>query len=337
MPGILDETEFDVAMEADRLCLRRDSVLVSQASVATRITSDLQPVTLRSYDSHYFDELIEARRYVRIAESLQIEKNLDAVQSANDDAGGRSGEFFFYSDDGSLLIKSCSSTDREQLLRILPNYVHYLKQNPKSLLVPIFGLFEMVFPQIDQTLLVIVMQNINYKIPRDYVSAVYDLKGSRIHRQSFTEQEIQAAKQQKFKLSRVGKDLDFQVLEGTIQLSQDARQEILDQLKKDTAFLEENSIMDYSLMISKIKDDSRFRLLKKNEHSRAYMLTSEKPGNEGLTFCLGVIDYLQEYNLHKKLERIYKILRHCRTDAQVSVSPPDYYASRFMKEIAKLL
>jgi 1-phosphatidylinositol-4-phosphate 5-kinase len=60
------------------------------------------------------------------------------------ESAGKSGSFFFFSQDGNFIIKTISATEKDILLRILDNLVdHYQFTNPKSLLAKIYGMFNL--------------------------------------------------------------------------------------------------------------------------------------------------------------------------------------------------
>lgn len=53
--------------------------------------------------------------------------------------------------------------------------------------------------------------------------------------------------------------------------------------------------------------------------------------NKHQTYHLGIIDYLQQWNLQKKGERLCKSLLHRNVYNSVSAVPPDAYQARFYK------
>ena len=53
--------------------------------------------------------------------------------------------------------------------------------------------------------------------------------------------------------------------------------------------------------------------------------------DEGKTFHIGIIDYLQEYNTFKSFERCSKILYYRKSEQAISVATPDVYGKRFTK------
>lgn len=66
-------------------------------------------------------------------------------KNRNTNDGGRSGSFFFFTQDQQFLVKTMTTTERKTLLQMLPNYVKHLRQlksqNQSSLIAPILGTF----------------------------------------------------------------------------------------------------------------------------------------------------------------------------------------------------
>lgn len=45
---------------------------------------------------------------LNVIESLNLEKNIDKIKGASKNDGGKSGQFFFYSSDNKVIIKTIS-------------------------------------------------------------------------------------------------------------------------------------------------------------------------------------------------------------------------------------
>jgi len=56
------------------------------------------------------------------------------------DSPGKSGSFFYYSQDYRFIIKTVHHSEHKHLLKILKNYYMFLKKNPNTLICKIFGL-----------------------------------------------------------------------------------------------------------------------------------------------------------------------------------------------------
>jgi hypothetical protein len=57
------------------------------------------------------------------------------------ESAGKSGSFFFFSYDRKFLIKTMNNRELAVYLNALPDYMYHLKNNPKSLIARIYGIF----------------------------------------------------------------------------------------------------------------------------------------------------------------------------------------------------
>jgi 1-phosphatidylinositol-4-phosphate 5-kinase len=155
------------------------------------------------------------------------------------DSPGKSGSFFYYSQDYRFIIKTVHHTEHKYLLKILRNYYLYLKKNPNTLICKIFGLHRVKI-QHGNKIHFIVMENI---FPPDKdIHEKYDLKGSLVGRYT-NEKENNNNK------ILVMKDLNWIKRERKIYLGKEKENILMNQLEKDVKFLAENNVMDYSLLV----------------------------------------------------------------------------------------
>jgi len=155
------------------------------------------------------------------------------------DSPGKSGSFFYYSQDYRFIIKTVHHSEHKYLLKILRNYYMYLKKNPNTLICKIFGLHRVKI-QHGKKIHFIVMENI---FPPDKdIHEKYDLKGSLVGR-------CTSEKEQSSNKLVVLKDLNWIKNERKIYLGKEKEKILLKQLEKDVNFLTENNVMDYSLLV----------------------------------------------------------------------------------------
>ncbi len=110
--------------------------------------------------------------------------------------------------------------------------------NPSTLITRFYGLHS-IKPIIGRNVRFIVMNNVfDSKL---YVGERYDLKGSTIGRS--------ASEREKQRDAPILKDNDFLSKKRKILVSQEMKDKIMTQLKKDCAWLESIKIMDYSLLL----------------------------------------------------------------------------------------
>ena len=67
--------------------------------------------------------------------------NREMINAVKIGDGGKSGEFFFFSYDNKLIIKTVSDRELKVLLNILPDYIQHFTENPFSMIAKIYGAF----------------------------------------------------------------------------------------------------------------------------------------------------------------------------------------------------
>jgi 1-phosphatidylinositol-4-phosphate 5-kinase len=80
---------------------------------------------------------------IDLLKSLNLDKNLDCIKNAisRGGEGGNGGEFFFYSYDNKVIIKTINKSELEIYMSKLPKFMHHYKTNPNSLISKIYGVF----------------------------------------------------------------------------------------------------------------------------------------------------------------------------------------------------
>ncbi|OUM70266.1 hypothetical protein PIROE2DRAFT_25069, partial [Piromyces sp. E2] len=151
---------------------------------------------------------------------------------------GKSGSFFYYSQDYRFIIKTIHHVEHKFLRKILKPYYEHIRDNPNTLICWIFGLHRVKLPH-GKKIHFVVMQNI--LPPNKDIHERFDLKGS-------TQGRIVNDDQIKDK-SVVLKDLNWIKLRRRIKLGPEKRKIFIDQIEKDANLLAKLNIMDYSLLI----------------------------------------------------------------------------------------
>ncbi|KAJ8762909.1 hypothetical protein K2173_023038 [Erythroxylum novogranatense] len=159
---------------------------------------------------------------------------------------GKSGSFFYLTQDDRFMIKTVKKSEVKVLIRMLPSYYKHVCRYEKTLLTKFFGV-HCVKPIGGQKTRFIVMGNLfcsEYRIHRRF-----DLKGSSYGRTTDKpEGEIDE--------TTTLKDLD---LDFVFRLQQNWYQELIKQLDQDCEFLEAERIMDYSLLVGlHFRDDNTY-------------------------------------------------------------------------------
>jgi len=251
---------------------------------------------------------------------------------------GRSGSFFYFSEDGEYIVKTLTTGEAKFLLQFLPHYTNYMSASPHSFVSKYCGLHAIQLYR--TTLYFVVMQSVF--LTNRVIHERYDLKGSWVDRRtkSYTK---------KHKKNAIMKDMDLQRV---LRLSDEDRASFLAQIKRDSDFLRDNNIMDYSLLLG-IHNTMQVFYIEPESHPRRsiaegvvvheppffqrndgglYAAVMEGPG----IYFMGIIDILQEYNTAKKLERFFKIYFRCKHRDGISAIGPVPYGQRFVNFMHKI-
>lgn len=152
---------------------------------------------------------------------------------------GKSGSFFYFTQDHRYIIKTVSSGEEKFLRNFVREYYRHMKNNPESLIVRLYGLYQVQLAWEQKYISVVVMENIFYSMQHLKIHEKYDLKGSKIGRRVLKGGKTASS-------SMTLKDLDLQQ---KIYVGSDNKDQLMKQLKKDVNFLAEHNIMDYSLLL----------------------------------------------------------------------------------------
>ncbi|CAN1269032.1 Phosphatidylinositol 4-phosphate 5-kinase 1 [Linum perenne] len=157
---------------------------------------------------------------------------------------GKSGSFFYLTQDDRFMIKTVKKSEVKALIRMLPSYYQHVCRYENSLLTKFFGV-HCVKPIGGQKTRFIVMGNLfcsEYRIHRRF-----DLKGSS-HGRTTKKPEGEIDE------TTTLKDLDLNFV---FRVQQNWYQDLMKQIDRDCEFLEAERIMDYSLLVGlHFRDDS---------------------------------------------------------------------------------
>lgn len=284
---------------------------------------------------------------------------------------GKSGSFFYLTNDDRYMIKTMKKSEVKMLLKMLPAYYNHVRAFENTLVTKFFGLHCVKLAGANQKKVrFVIMGNLfcsEYPIHRRF-----DLKGSSLGR---TTDKPQTEIDQYTTL----KDLDLNFI---FRLKKQWFHEFQRQVDRDCEFLEQEKIMDYSLLVGVHFIDNREKLLTEgrfdyeiinngptprlsrgntdrfladpnrfpkiklgaNMPSRAE-LTARKSDCElqligeptgeyyDVILYFGIIDILQDYDISKKLEHAYKSFHYDPTS--ISAVDPRQYSRRFRDFIYK--
>ncbi|KAI3644450.1 hypothetical protein MP228_010614 [Amoeboaphelidium protococcarum] len=153
-------------------------------------------------------------------------------------SSGKSGSFFYFSQDYRFIIKTIHKTEHKFMRKILSQYYEHLQSNPNTLLSRYLGLHRVKLPQ-GRKIYFVVMCNVFP--PNKDIHETFDLKGSMIGR------EVSA---EKIKLNPrcVMKDINWLNMKKRLALGPEKKDLFVTQLQKDVTLLVSLNIMDYSLL-----------------------------------------------------------------------------------------
>ncbi|EGC31083.1 hypothetical protein DICPUDRAFT_82999 [Dictyostelium purpureum] len=274
---------------------------------------------------------------------------------------GKSGSFFYFSNNMKYIIKTISKDESKLLRKILPQYIQHIEDNPLTLLPRFYGMFRVEGVHHSNKIRFIIIDNLfpaNKKI-----SLRFDLKGSHQDRET---------KNKPNNLDNITyKDIDF--LNDNLKIkieNQDTKNQFINQIKKDSKFLKSLNIMDYSLLVgihycnnnsieepiiesgssnsgstdqiklseikSKILINSSLLQLSSSQSSSISTSIENNFVEKEIIYYIGIIDILVLYNFKKKFAHFYKTIKY-GTKSEISTIAPQKYYKRFKRFIIGLI
>ena len=117
---------------------------------------------------------------INLEESFNLTRNKELVRNASASAadGGKGGEFFFFSFDNRVIMKTLSKQDSETIHMILEDYYKHFCRCPNSLIARFIGFFIFENMQTEKKVAMILMKNLLSGFPKDCILRSYDVKGS---------------------------------------------------------------------------------------------------------------------------------------------------------------
>jgi len=271
---------------------------------------------------------------------------------------GKSGSFFYLTNDDRYMIKTMKKAEVKMLLKMLPAYYNHVRAFEDTLVTKFFGLHCVKSGVQQKKVRFVIMGNLfcsDHTIHRRF-----DLKGSSLGR-------ITDKPPAEIDEYTTLKDLDLNFI---FRLQKQWYQEFQRQVDKDCEFLEQEKIMDYSLLVGvhfrgavdvdgeKLatprlsrwdrdhfrSDPNRWSKIKlgANMLSRAELTTRKNDGDIfgeptgeycDVILYFGIIDILQDYDIGKRLEHAYKSFQYDSTS--ISAVDPKQYSRRFKDFIYK--
>ncbi|XP_051180590.1 phosphatidylinositol 4-phosphate 5-kinase 4 [Lolium perenne] len=258
---------------------------------------------------------------------------------------GKSGSFFYLTNDDKYMIKTMKKAEVKVLLRMLPAYYKHVRNYEHTLVTKFFGLHCVkITGGIQKKVRFVIMGNLfcsHYAIHRRF-----DLKGSSQGR--MTDKPLDQIDEH-----TTLKDLDLNFI---FRLGGTWFQDFCRQVDKDCELLEQERIMDYSLLVGiHFKDrhctnadngaaedseqnrklplklgiamQSRVENVVRNPESESPLIGDPTGEFREVVLFFGIIDILQDYDISKKLEHAYKSQLY--DPNSISAVDPKQYCKRF--------
>lgn len=208
--------------------------------------------------------------------------------ATNSKGAARTGGIFFFTQNGHYIVKTIKREEMQTLWNMLPRYTEYLKSRPgnASLLTRFLGLYKLEWKSTGNdndkkdtsACYYIVIMNAVFPVGVSrHFSEMFDLKGSTVGRETSKERRENNQERQK-----VMKDLDLipdygkETTDrdsvdgpcGPLRIGSTAKSTLLVQLHRDVQFLEQSSVIDYSLLVGILTPSCR-----KNQFAIAHCQT----------------------------------------------------------------
>ena len=252
-------------------------------------------------------------------QSLSYE-NLNTIS-----ADSKSGQNFWVSSNGRVVLKTIKGYEARNMLQILDSYALHAMTG-RSAIAAVLGLYRI---KMDSGKRVYFLACANI-YPIEGVTQKFDLKGSLVGRKAS-------------RVSTVAKDLDLLESGGMLDFGS-SRQLVLHTLRRDTEFLKRHMLMDYSLLVAVQRvsnsaedigsgsDDAGQKRVGASFSGYGDAGCLRIPGGqEGCVFHLGIIDILQRYTFRKFCETEVKGFYQ---KSEISCVDPGLYAKRFIEFIS---
>ncbi|CAK64178.1 unnamed protein product (macronuclear) [Paramecium tetraurelia] len=271
---------------------------------------------------------------IDIDDCFDLIKNSSKIDQFTGPDGGKSGEFFFFSYNNQLIIKTMRQSEVNTYKKRLYNFATYQVNNPLSLLNKIYGMY--TFEREEQSnsrVHFLIMKNISLGIPRSQILRTYDMKGSEYDREVLIKKPSSDLSQMTLK------DIDFFKIEQQLWIDESIYKKLNQYLISDSIFLEKQKLIDYSLLVMIIDWNQKEEDLQKHlDGQKMNIIPSIK--EKGVLFIvnqiyyhIAIIDYLQQWNVNKSLERKTKKIIKMNIQLDTSAQEPDIYGKRFQEKL----
>ena len=110
-----------------------------------------------------------------------FDSNFKAGQASSTNDGGKSGSFFFFSEDKNFIVKSMKKSELKVILKMLPE-LSKTYGDRSSFIAPIIGAFHFKLEGFDELTFMIMPNQTKLTNPENNFVMKFDLKGSMVGR-----------------------------------------------------------------------------------------------------------------------------------------------------------
>ena len=115
-------------------------------------------------------------------------------QNRSHGSGGKSGSFFFFTEDRKFIIKTMTKQEKKNLMKILPQMTKFIMETGgKSLISRVYGVYKVQYPGMASIFLMLQRNNIRLQQLNELVCS-FDLKGSKYDREVVTPEMLKYEK-----------------------------------------------------------------------------------------------------------------------------------------------
>ncbi|CAD8137921.1 unnamed protein product [Paramecium octaurelia] len=272
-------------------------------------------ILVNTYHPNSFTTLLKQNNLTKniLEYTLELQYNQKAFEKAKESMG-RSGAFFFYSQNNKLIIKTVEKSEIKDFLDgRINSYFNHVSGNKKSLIAKIYGIFKIKLMAYKTQYIVLMENSFEQMKMLDHEFVVYDLKGSTANRTSKSEDSVQ--KDNNFKQSPYN----------PINLPKEVSDQIKLQFKDDCCFLRDIGYMDYSLLLGICTQNAQ-----QSDNDNYRFVVNEA---KNMVYSFSIIDYLQRFNQSKKSEQCFKRSVRFKKKQDLSCRSPEPYCTRFLNFI----
>eukprot|EP01063_Lacrimia_lanifica_P013742 TRINITY_DN20356_c0_g1_i1.p1 TRINITY_DN20356_c0_g1~~TRINITY_DN20356_c0_g1_i1.p1 ORF type:complete len:1570 (+),score=520.97 TRINITY_DN20356_c0_g1_i1:58-4767(+) len=256
-----------------------------------------------------------------------------------EESKGKSRATFVHSAERRYIIKTLNYGEFTTLRNVLPSYYTHLLHSPNSLLNHHLGAFRISRGR-EQRYFTVLLNLLPATVS---FSTIYDLKGSTFKRA--------ASAADKTANPPLLKDNDFLDAAERLSIGVIDQHILLAQLETDVAWLQRHNVMDYSFLVGKVASPGgepgastsppSFRSAGDDRDGAAPSLTQTgghtaiRNAHSQVAFYVGIIDFLQDFNMTKKLAHTLKTTVGGAEKDALSTIPAEDYGNRFMSFMSK--